>query len=218
MISVIQSWPPPTMPEPSSTGDDAALLSHWRGGDNAAGRRLFERHVASVAKVFRHKADDALHDLVQNTFLRLLQVQHELREPARFRAFLLGIAKNELMRHLERCAGPRGRIDPLTVSIAELGTSLGQRIDHSRERHRLLAALQQLPLELQLTIEFFYWQGLSGRELALALEVPEGTVRSRLRLARARLRDALAAIGDDGVPLGDTELDDWARTLHAIVD
>jgi DNA-directed RNA polymerase specialized sigma24 family protein len=105
-----------------TSDDDAALLSRWRDGDNAAGRRLFERHAASVAKVFRHKADDALHDLVQNTFLRLLQVQHELREPSRFRPFLLGIARNELLRHLERCAGPRGRIDPLS-SWASRATS-----------------------------------------------------------------------------------------------
>jgi RNA polymerase sigma factor (sigma-70 family) len=130
----------------------------------------------------------------------------------------LGIARNELLRYLERCAGPRGRIDPLTVSIAELGSSFGQRIDHRRERHRLLAALQRLPLELQLTIEFFYWQELSGRELALALELPEGTVRSRLRLARERLREALATIGGDALPSEDAELDDWARTLHALVE
>lgn len=207
------------MGDPTVTSaDDATLLARWRNGDNAAGRRLFERHAASVAKVFRHKADDALHDLVQNTFLRLLQVQHELREPSRFRPFLLGIARNELLRHLERCAGPRGRVDPLTVSIAELGSSLGQRIDHRRERHRLLAALQRLPLELQLTIEFFYWQELSGRELAEALELPEGTVRSRLRLARARLREELGNVGGDALPAEDAELDDWARTLHALVE
>jgi RNA polymerase sigma factor (sigma-70 family) len=202
------------MPGRTSADDDADLLACWRSGDNAAGRRLFERHVASVAKVFRHKADEALHDLVQNTFLRLLQVQHELREASRFRPFLLGIARNELLRHLEKRAGPRGRIDPLTVSIAQLATSLGQRVDRSRERQRLLAALQQLPLELQLTIEFFYWQELSGRELAEALGVPEGTVRSRLRLARTRLREELVAQGDAGLPEDDGALDAWARTLH----
>jgi RNA polymerase sigma-70 factor (ECF subfamily) len=178
--------------------DDAELLARWRAGDAAAGRELFVRHRASVARVFRHKADDALPDLVQNTFLRCVEAREELREPDRFRAFLLGIARHELLRWLQLRAGVRGRVDAMETSIAALQTAPSQRLDATRTRHRLIAALRSLPIDLQIALELHYWEHLSGRELAGVLGVPEGTVRTRLRAARMRLRDALAGSGTTG--------------------
>ena len=49
-----------------------------------------------------------------------------------------------------------------------------------------------IPVELSLALELYYWEGLSGPDLALALDVPLGTARSRLRRGIERLREHLA--------------------------
>ena len=56
-------------------------------------------------------------------------------------------------------------------------------------------ALRRIPLELQVALELYYWEGMAGPELAAALDLPEGTVRTRLRRGRQLVREQLTELG-----------------------
>ncbi len=173
---------------------DIELLERWRAGDRGAADLLVARHFSAVARVFRFKADDALDDLVQQTFLACVERRDDVVDPGKFRSYLLRIAFSLLHRHFEQRAGPRGRFDPLTTSLAELdGASPSTLLSIAREHADVVAALRALPLQLQLALELFYWHDMTAADIAEVLDVPEGTVRSRLRLGRERLREQLEA-------------------------
>lgn len=182
--------------DPSSADD--TLLRRWREGDPTAGSELVSRHFTAVARVFRYKADDALDDLVQQTFLTCIERRDVVVAAGGLRPFLLGVAYNLLKRHFERRFGPRGRIDPMTTSMRDLeGDSPSSVVALASEQASLVAALRDLPLDQQLALELFYWEDLSAPEIASVLGIPEGTVRSRLRLGRDRLRETLGATDDE---------------------
>lgn len=176
---------------------DRELLERWRDGDLVAARRLFARHSASVGRVFRYKADDVLEDLVQQTFLHCLERKDAIDDRG-LRGYLLGIAYNVLRKHFEQRMGPRGRIDPVVTSLAELQpASATSVLARSRAQTLVLEAMRTLPLEFQVALELFYWEDMTAPEIAGVLGVPEGTVRSRLRLGRDRLRARLAQLDPD---------------------
>ena len=62
------------------------------------------------------------------------------------------------------------------------------------EQRVLVMALQRIPVELQILLELFYWEGLSIAELAEVVEIPVGTVKTRMRLAVTKLRAAVASV------------------------
>ena len=98
---------------------DAALLEAWRGGDDRAGERLFDRHADAVVRFFENKVRDGPEDLTQTTFLRMLESKRRVREGVAFRAFVIGIARNVLREHMRELA--RGRaVDPEVDSMANL--------------------------------------------------------------------------------------------------
>jgi RNA polymerase sigma-70 factor (ECF subfamily) len=72
-------------------------------------------------------------------------------------------------------------------------------------------ALQHLPLETQVLLELFYWEELSIDEVATALEIPKGTVKSRLFNARALLRETLERLpaSDEETRSARSLLDSW---------
>lgn len=189
---------------------DADLLESWRAGDLGAASRLFERHAGAVGRVFRFKVDSALDDLVQQTFLHCVERRDAIDERG-LRGYLLGVAHNVLRKHLEQMAGPRGRVDPATTSMADLdGGSPSSVIALSQSRRVVVEALRGLPLDLQTALELYYWEGLTAPQIARVLEVPEGTVRSRLRIGRERLRDSLASLD----PSACDELDQRVRATR----
>ena len=59
------------------------------------------------------------------------------------------------------------------------------------EHHRLFEAMRHIPLELQVVLELHYWEDMTTHELAVALDLPQGTVKSRMRRAREALREVL---------------------------
>lgn len=171
------------------TRSDADLLDAWRSGDAAAGRELFERHGTAVQRFFRSKLGPEREDLIQRTFVACLESRDRVREGASFRGFLLAIARHKLYDHLERAAG---RFDPLTSTAADLGaTSPSEAVARDEQTRAVLDAMQSLPLELQLVLELHYWEELDTAEIARVLDIPRGTVKTRLLRARTRLRDAL---------------------------
>ncbi len=178
--------------------DDAVLLAAWRGGDRAAGQALVGRHLASLYDFFRNKVDDGVDDLIQQTFLAVAASIDQFRGDGSFRAYLFAIARHELYAHWRRRQRRDAELDVLEISVAALSTAGPARVvARHHEQRLLLQALRTLPLDLQIALELVYWEELSGPELAIALGIPEGTVRSRLRRGRELLARALEDLTGD---------------------
>lgn len=177
--------------------EDAELFAAWREGDDRAGNQLFERHFEPIFRFFRNKVTDGAEDLVQQTFLACVRNADAYRKDASFRTYLFTIARSKLLDHLRVKRRKRDPIDFLETSLADLGTSPSGLIAKRQEERLLHIALHRLPLELQMAIELFYFENLPAREVAQVLEIPEGTVRSRVRRAVTKLREEIPKLGED---------------------
>ena len=198
--------------------EDRELLEAWRAGDRSAGERLVARHFRTVYGFFRNKLEAEIEDLVQRTFLRCLEARDAFRGESSFRTYLLAIARNELFGHFR---GRGIRLDPQQTSIAliDTGTRPSAIVDRKREHRLLVRALRTLPLDEQILLELFYFEELPGPELAVVLSVPEGTVRTRLRKARALLERAVAELeaAGEGVRATTDDIDRWAASLRSVI-
>jgi len=145
--------------------------------------RLFEEHFDGVyGYLARRIGSDLARDLASETFTRAFagrkRFDSRRGEP---RAWLFGIAHNLLRRHYrdeERRLRALSRYD-----IAAM--------DEPGDEPRLAEALHSLAREERDTLLLFAWADLDYAEIAEALDIPIGTVRSRLHRARAHLREAL---------------------------
>lgn len=198
---------------------DAELLAAWRSGDEEAGRALLVRHFRSLARFFRNKvgAGPGMEDLIQRTMLVCLENADRLREASSFRAYLFTIARNELYRHFRK---GRSDLDTTLCSVHDLRPSAATVLARREEERILLSALRRLPLDLQVTVELYYWEGCSYAELAEILGVHRETIKSRLRRAKELVRARMAEVAG-GAELSEAsieQLDDWARALRDQVD
>ena len=166
--------------------DDLDLLLAWRNGDDQAGNTLARRHFQGIYAFFRTKAEDAAEDLTQQTFLHAVRARDRVDARGGFRAYLFGIARHRLLHHFD---ATRARRD--ATLLADPGTSPSKGARRDERSARILDALALLELDERLAIELTYWHELSATEVAQVLEIPVGTVKSRIRRARAGLRRAL---------------------------
>ena len=199
-------------------GEDRELLEAWREGDDEAGRRLVERHFATVERFFFNKVGELSADLIQLTFLRVLEARTRVRPDANLRAYLLGIARNVLYEHYRRVRKDLERIDFGSQSVAELVPTPSSQLAGAQEVQQLLRALKRIPLEYQIVLELYYWEDMRSREVAEVLELPEGTARSRIRRAKQLLEQQLAALAaQQGAHESTTNLEQWAARIKAMV-
>jgi RNA polymerase sigma factor (sigma-70 family) len=201
----------------SAEPSDAELLEAWRGGDKGAGNELVRRHFMAVYRFFANKAGDDADDLIQRTFLACVEGRDRFRADSTLKAYVLGIARNQLLMHIRR----RQRVESSTpageVSIADVVGSPSRVVVDREEEKLLLQALRQISLDLQCVVELYYWEQLSVAEMAEILEIPPGTVKSRLHRARELLRQQLLSM-DIPKQLQKTTIegfDRWARSLRA---
>lgn len=199
---------------------DEALLAAWRSGDARAGERLFDRHFDSVYDFFSRKIPGDVGDLVQRTFLGCVEARDRFAGASSFRTFLFAIARHELYGFF-RTRRKNASLDFAVSSLADLAPGPSTLARARTQRELVLAALRELPLELQLVVELRFWEGLSGPDLAVVLDLPEGTVRSRIRRALESLRAVLASSSQGAsFPIAqgvasDAELEAWAVALRA---
>ncbi len=210
------------MPTMESQPSDEELYRRWAAGDAAAGSRLVDRHLGRLARFFVNKVSrpsDA-EELVGTTFEIIARKLGDFAEASSFRAYLYGVAHNVLRNHLRGRRRNDREIDPEVDSVAMLGPS-PVTLAHERREHRLLLeGLRQLPLELQVVLEMSYFEAMSRSEIAAALELPEGTVASRMRRAVARLQETLARLAETPELLQSTlhGIADWAAALRERID
>jgi RNA polymerase sigma factor (sigma-70 family) len=196
--------------------DDRDLLLAWRSGDPSAGQQLIERHLETIHRFFSNKVPGATDDLVQKTFLACVEAVEAFEGRASFRSYLFGIARNVLHRHYR---DQHHAFDPLVVSMSSVAAddrSPAERVTEAEEQRLLLRALRALPLELQTLLELAYWEGLADRELAEILEIPAGTIKSRLRKARQQLEQLMATLASSPGLLQSSRLtlDAWAAKIR----
>jgi RNA polymerase sigma-70 factor (ECF subfamily) len=127
-------------------------------------------------------------DLTQQTFLTAQQKWDQLRDPDKVRGWLFAI--------LRRCY-LKGRRKPVPVPWTNLDAD---RFDPPQDipedaidSERIQEAINQLPDEFKLPVVMFYFEQCSYREIAAQLQIPLGTVMSRLSRGKAHLRRRLEA-------------------------
>lgn len=148
-------------------------------------------HFSLLWRYFRSRADADAEDLVQQTLVEYLESAGRAGPVRHPRAYVLRVARSVLFRHYRA----RGPFDPMTQSVVDATLGPSSRLARHRREGRLQAALEELPYALHEVVDLYYGEGMRGAELADALGVPEGTVRSRLRRAKDQLRTACAAVG-----------------------
>jgi RNA polymerase sigma factor (sigma-70 family) len=196
-------------------GEELRLLERWRAGDARAGTVLFERYFPGLYRFFRNKVTDGVEDLVQETFLACVRNADRFRGESSFRSYVFRAAQSKLYDHYRR-RHKRDAIDFGVTSAQDLGESPSRLLAREEDEGVLLAALRRLPVEQQIVLELFYVERLTASTIREVLEVPEGTVRSRLRRAREQLREEVRAVAADPqrVEQSLADLDAWADRLR----
>jgi len=195
---------------------DLELLVAWRGGDLSAGDALFNRHFAAIHRFFRNKVGQGLEDLVQQTFMALVEGRERFREDSSFRTYLFGVAHNMLRDHYRAQRKAPEALDFGRSSAVDVGAGPSTVLGKRREERLLLEALRQIPLDNQIVLELYYWEEMSASQTAEVLSIPEGTVRGRVRKAKQLLKAELAKLAESPDELETTvgNLDRWAAALR----
>ncbi len=172
---------------------------------------LFERHSSTVFKFLARQFDpEAARDLLAETFSTAFQIRN--RYDTSFpdaTPWLLGIAFNNGRHHrrsVARYLRMRDRLHAPAGFTRDETEQADARADALRERARLTAALERLNPAYRAVILLFAAFDLSYEEVARALGIPIGTVRSRLSRARTELRELLGQSGQYQV-VDDTRYD-----------
>ncbi len=126
-------------------------------------------------------------DAAQETFVAAWRELPHLREPERYEAWLARIALNACRMTLRR----RGRVREIPVSIA-VDPAAPDRVDGIADADAVRRAFGRLPLEQRAILVLHHVEERPVAEIAAALDVPVGTVKSRLHAARGALERALA--------------------------
>lgn len=179
---------------------DGELWRRAAAGDDDAFGALFARHAKPVYNYcFRRTANWALaEEMTSVVFLEAWRRRNEVRlEGERALPWLLGVATN-VLRNARRAAR---RHDAALARLAldpapDFAGDADARIDDEREMRAVLRAIARLPRREQDVLALCTWAGLTYEEAALALDLPVGTVRSRLSRARAGVRERLESKGD----------------------
>lgn len=198
---------------------DYELLERWRGGDREAGDRLVRRHFRPVFRFFAHKLDVEAEDLSQRTFEACANARGRIDPSRSFRAYLLGIARNQLLMFLR--AGGRADAKHAEYSKVPLGSVVtpSGAVAINEEQLLLARALRELPLDSQIALELFYWEEMSTADIGAVLGEPVGTIKSRLARARTVLRTRIVELARSETLAASTlgGLDRWAQSLRDVV-
>lgn len=176
--------------------EESSLISRAQRGDAQAYESLvrqYEQMAFRAAYLITRDEFEAA-EAAQDAFLRAFRALHSFRKGMPFRPWLLRIVTNLA---LNRVKG-RERREKATeryhqeAMVTRQGDSVEEVLAAKEQNDRLLAAVQRLTPEDQSLLALRYFLELSEAEVAQALDIPVGTVKSRLHRTLARLRDVIA--------------------------
>jgi RNA polymerase sigma-70 factor (ECF subfamily) len=184
-------------PAPQVVDYDALLTAVGACGDGDAFTRLFDHFGPRVQSqllrlgVAPFTAEDVTQDVMETIWRKA-----HLYDPGKAAAatWIFQVARNRRVDVRRRCR--EFAVDAEDFSaIPDAGEASDDRIDSAQRRERVRAALDALPRDQLTLVTLAFFEDLSHSTIAQMLNLPLGTVKSRLRLAFARLRRLLIAAG-----------------------
>ena len=176
------------------TKDDSHILvKRFQNGDPTAFNLLVERWQDKIHRfVYRYLPDnDEANEITQKTFIKAYQRMDTLDEAGKFSPWIYKVANNLCLDELKRAG--RKRSVPLDLKRIEKVSNTTPATDfENKELAELLnRALLQLPDEQRSVVILKQYEGLTFREIAEILEVPENTVKSRMYYGLKAMRNRL---------------------------
>ena len=197
----------PKEARPDEVTDDQ-LMYQLQGGDRSAFDQLVKRYQNPLAGFFfRHLRDWQLaEDLTQETLIRVHSTAWDYLPRGCFKGWMFRIARNlmidstrrrshDALVNASRTQQPRDNEDDLLERLAGDFVLPEDKADQNEFARIVAQLLQKIPEEQRLTFMMHHYSGLSLPEVADAMEANLPTTKSRLRLAREKLRELLAEKG-----------------------
>ena len=169
------------------------ILRRAQQGDSEAFRLLVEAYQTQVYRLaLRMCGEAAADDVTQEAFLAAWRALPEFRGTCRFSTWLYRLTTNAAIDCLRREKRHRGTDDLDGVDLPDGGDTPQETAERSETRNAVRAALCQLTDEHREVLLLRYMQELDYGEIARALRISEGTVKSRINRAKARLKELLS--------------------------
>ncbi len=201
----------PSRPDPP----DESLMLRYQQGDKSAFPVLVRRHQQALFNfAFRQvRMPQLAEDVVQETFVRVVQNAADFKHEARFTTWVYTITRNlcidqlrkrALRKHpsLDQASGEEGDGPTLGEQTADPRASVEREATGTELKERIARAVDKLPDDQREVFLMREVSNLPFKEIAEITNVPENTVKSRMRYALERLQEALA------------EYEDYARALR----
>ena len=189
---------------PIGVSDEAQLVARARQGDVSAMDQLVQRHLKSVFNLAYRLSgnyDDA-EDIVSEAFVRVYASLNNFRGDAHFSTWLYRIVTNVFLDERKK---QRVRAHSSLEEIIDLEDSRVTRqvedptpgpdfiVERGERANLIQEAVLELPRNQRLMIALYHFQGRSYEEIAEIMQLPIGTVKSRLNRARLALKNRLNA-------------------------
>jgi RNA polymerase sigma-70 factor (ECF subfamily) len=178
---------------------DAELLARIQVGDDVALGTLYDLYAGLVYGLARRVTRDEhlARDITQEVFAYLWQLPGRVDlSRGSLRSYLAVVTHRRAVDEVRRNERRVRAEASLAVAAAEDGPETGvlEAAAKAWNTERLAAGLATLPADQRTAVQLAYYDGLTYKQVAKALDIPEGTAKSRLRLAMTRLR---AHLGDE---------------------
>jgi RNA polymerase sigma-70 factor (ECF subfamily) len=184
--------------------DDHVLVKAHINGDRKAFEVLFLKYRDVLHRlVYSIVRDETLaQDVVQEVFLLVYRHLHKFRQDSAFKTWVYRIAVNEAIRHLSRLKRWQplpeeeleARMSAATLVVSTIGESPERILIEGEQRAHIGAAIASMKAHHRLILNLFYLEELPVQDIARILDIPEGSVKSRLFYARDALRKVLEPI------------------------
>lgn len=184
--------------------DDKRLIERCKRGDTAAFNDLvlkYEKKVFNLAFRLTGNYDDA-NDVASDTFIRIYNSLHKFRGESAFSTWLYRIATNVYLDSRKRkMAHPHSSLEEyleledgnLPRQIEDEGPGPQVKVEELERNEMLQAAINELPEFQRLMVVLYHIQELPYEEISEIMNMPLGTVKSRLNRARRALREILSS-------------------------
>jgi RNA polymerase sigma-70 factor, ECF subfamily len=173
---------------------DDALMQRVREGDDDAFSEIVDRYKDSLVNYLTHlvRSRDRAEEIAQDAFVRLYRHAANYREQDRLGPYLFRIATNLTVTEVRRAKRWTLLLPRLHASTSQSTPSPDANLITDEIQRHVNAALERLPLKFRAPLVLFEIEEWSYEEIGAALELPIGTVKSRISRARELLRRTLA--------------------------